>query len=277
MNDIKHGSFQGTSWSKEGTGSPLILVHGLGMNRQMWQWQMDSLTPYFSVICYDLLGHGESVNPEIPCHLSQFSGQLLALMEGLNLESCALVGFSLGGLIVQNFVLNHPEKVNALVMLNTAHGRTKSERKAVLARVQQAGEHGPASTVEAALERWFSTDFSVKNPEMLDKIRCWITANDREIYPEIYRLLAECDEPMKDSISAIRCPTLVMTGEDDHGNSPEMSQRMAALIPDAHAVILPGLRHMGLAENSQAVNSQLVSFFQEVLKSTNEFKKKDPK
>ena len=91
-------------------------------------------------------------------------------------------------------------------------------------------------------------------------------SNDKEIYPEIYRLLAECDEPLTDSISAIRCPTLVMTGEDDHGNSPEMTQRMAALIPDAHAVILPGLRHMGLAENSQAVNSQLVSFFQKVLK-----------
>jgi len=45
-----------------------------------------------------------------------------------------------------------------------------------------------------------------------------------------------------------------------------MTQRMAALIPGAHAVILPGLRHIGLAENSQAVNSQLVSFFQEVLK-----------
>jgi pimeloyl-ACP methyl ester carboxylesterase len=120
--------------------------------------------------------------------------------------------------------------------------------------------------VEAALERWFSADFSAKNPEILDKIRCWIMANDKEIYPEIYRLLAECDEPLTDSISAIRCPTLVMTGEDDHGNSPEMTQRMAALIPDARAVILPGLRHMGLAENPQAVNSQLVSFFQEVLK-----------
>ena len=187
-------------------------------------------------------------------------------MEGLNLENCALVGFSLGGLIVQDFTLNHPEKVNALVMLNTAHGRTKSERNAVLARVQQAGEHGPASTVEAALERWFSVDFSAKNPEILKKIRCWIMANDKEIYPEIYRLLAECDEPLTDAISAIHCPTLVMTGEDDHGNSPEMTQRMAALIRDARAVILPGLRHMGLAENPQAVNSQLVSFFQEVLK-----------
>ena len=266
MNGIEHGSFQGTSWSKEGSGSPVILVHGLGMNRQMWQWQIESLSPYFSVIYYDLLGHGESVNPEIPCQLSQFSSQLLTLMDGLNLECCALVGFSLGGLIVQDFALNHPEKVNSLVILNSAHGRTKSERKEVLGRDQQAEEYGPASTVEAALERWFSTDFSAKNPDILNKIRSWIMANDKDIYPEIYRLLAECDETLKDSISAIRCPTLVMTGENDRGNSPEMSQRMAALIPNARAKIIPALRHMGLAENPQAFNSQLVSFFKKVLK-----------
>jgi len=88
-------------------------------------------------------------------------------------------------------------------------------------------------------------------------------ANDKEIYPEIYRVLAESDEQLKDAIRDIRCPTLVMTGEDDHGNSPEMTKRMAKLIPDARAVILPGLRHMGLAENPQAVNSSLVSFLQE--------------
>ena len=266
MNDIEHGSFQGTSWSKEGSGSPVILVHGLGINRQMWQWQIESLSPNFSVIYYDLLGHGESVNPEIPCQLSQFSSQLLTLMDGLNLECCALVGFSLGGLIVQEFALNHPEKVNTLVLLNTAHGRTKSERKEVLSRVQQAEEHGPASTVEAALERWFSIEFSANNPEIMDKMRSWIKANDKYIYPKIYRLLAECDESLKDSISDIRCPTLVMTGEDDRGNSPEMSHRMAALIPNARAEIIPGLKHMGLVENPEAFNSRIVSFFQEVFR-----------
>jgi len=263
MNKIEQGTLQGTSWSKEGVGPPVILVHGLGLNRQMWQWQMDSLTPHFSVICYDLLGHGESDNPEIPCQLRQFTEQLVVLMEGLNLERCALVGFSLGGLIVQDFALNHPEKVSALAILNTAHGRTEAERKAILKRVHQAVVHGPASTVEAALQRWFSADFASRQPEILEKIQGWIMANDKEIYPEIYRLLAECDEQLKDAIINIRCPTLVMTGEDDHGNSPEMTKRMAKLIPEARAVILPGLRHMGLAENPQAVNSSLVSFLQE--------------
>ena len=265
MKKIEQGTLQGTSWSKEGSGPPVILVHGLGLNRQMWQWQKGSLTPHFSVICYDLLGHGESANPEIPCQLEQFTEQLLSLMEDHKLERCTLVGFSLGGLIVQDFALNHPEKVSALAILNTAHGRTETERNAILARVLQARENGPSSTVEAALQRWFSPDFASRQPEILEKVKGWIVANDKEIYPEIYCLLAECDEPLTDTIRAISCPTLIMTGEDDHGNSPEMTKRMAALIPDSRAEILPGLRHMGLAENPQAVNSRLLSFLQEVL------------
>ena len=76
MKIIEQSTLQGTFWKKEGHGTPLILVHGLGMNHQMWQWQMVSLAAHFSVICYDLLGHGESVKPDIPCQLSQFSGQL---------------------------------------------------------------------------------------------------------------------------------------------------------------------------------------------------------
>ena len=264
MNGIEHGSFQGTSWSKEGSGPPLILVHGLGMNRQMWQWQMESLSNHFTVIYYDLLGHGKSINPKIPCQLSQFTRQLLTLMDGLNLECCTLIGFSLGGLIVQDFALNHPKKVNTLVILNTAHARTRIERNEVLVRVQQAEEFGPASTLEAALKRWFNTDFSSKNAEIMDKIRSWVMANDKDIYHEIYRLLAESDETLKDSISAIRCPTLVMTGEDDFGNSPKMTQRIAKLIPDARAEIISGLKHMGLVENPEAFSSRLISFFQEV-------------
>tara|TARA_Y100001970_G_C14164949_1_gene820725 strand:- start:1068 stop:1658 length:591 start_codon:yes stop_codon:yes gene_type:complete len=195
-------------------------------------------------------------------------------MDELNLDCCTLVGFSLGGLIVQDFALNHPERVNTLVILNTAHARTRIERNEVLVRVQQAKEYGPASTVEDALERWFNNNFSSKNPEIIDKIRSWVMSNDKDIYHEIYRLLVECDEPLKDSISSIRCPTLVMTGEDDRGNSPEMTKRIAKLIPDARAEIIKGLRHMGLVENPEAFNSRLTSFFQEVFSEQNSSRRK---
>jgi pimeloyl-ACP methyl ester carboxylesterase len=80
------------------------------------------------------------------------------------------------------------------------------------------------------------------------------------VYPSIYRLLAEGDAPLVEPISRIHCPTLVMTAEDDKGNSPDMARRMALRIPGARLTVLPGLRHMALVENPSAVNSELLRF-----------------
>ena len=258
------GKIKGTAYEAGGDGPPgvpaVVLVHGLGMARQMWDWQWEALTGRFQVVRYDLLGHGESIKPKQPYALAHFVGQLEELLDGLGLEVCALVGFSLGGMIVRAFALAHPGRVSALAILNSAHDRTEAERAAVLLRVEQSARDGPRATVAAALERWFTADFGARHPEVLERVRRWILANDREVYPLIYRVLAEGDEELARSIAAIRCPTLVLTGGEDHGNSPDMSRRMAALIPGARAEIIPGLRHMGLAEDPEAFNSRLVPF-----------------
>ncbi|MCZ6463033.1 MAG: alpha/beta fold hydrolase [Proteobacteria bacterium] len=150
--------------------------------------------------------------------------------------------------------------MSALAILNSAHDRTEAQRAAVLLRVEQSARDGPRATVAAALERWFTADYAARHPEVLERVRRWILANDRQVYPLIYRVLAEGDEELARSISGIRCPTLVLTGGEDHGNSPDMSRRMAALIPGARAEIIPGLRHMGLVEDPEAFNSRLVPF-----------------
>ena len=96
-------------------------------------------------------------------------------------------------------------------------------------------------------------------------MREWVMANDAKVYPAIYRVLAEGDSELTDSIAAIRCPTLVLTGGEDHGNSPEMAERMAALIPGARVEIVPGLKHMGLIERPDAFNEMLLAFLEEAL------------
>lgn len=255
----------GTAFSVSGEGPPLILVHGLGLNRQMWQWQQAALATRYTVITYDLLGHGQSAKPAGSYTMQQMTDQICALMDHLLLERCALAGFSLGGLIVQAFTVAHPQRVSALVILNAAHGRSEQERAALMGRVQQVREQGPASTVDAALQRWFSADFATHSPEVLAQVRDWVLANDPEVYPEVYHLLARADIGLENAIAAIKCPTLVMTGEQDHGNSPAMSRRIAALIAGARLEILPGLRHMALAEDPARVNEILLGFLNEAL------------
>lgn len=258
--------WNGTTYAASGDGPPVILVHGLGMNRNMWQWQEPALSRRFRVIRYDLFGQGDSDRPAGPYAMERMVGQVVDLADHLGLDRFGLVGFSLGGLIVQATALAHPDRVAALVILNAAHDRTPAEREAVLKRVEQSAREGPRATIDAAINRWFTPDFAANHPDVIERVRTWILANDPEVYPHVYRLLATADAPLAQAIAAIRCPTLVMTGVDDVGNSPAMAKRMGDLIPGSRVVIAQGLRHMGLAENPDAFNAEIVAFLGHALK-----------
>ena len=254
-----------TAWELEGSGPAVALIHGFGLNRRMWQWQLPALTPYFRVLTYDLLGHSESASPEGTPDLAMFSGQLLRLMDRCGVERAAVVGFSLGGMIARRFALEHPDRLSALAILHSPHDRTPAEREAVRERVRHTQAHGPSANVDSALERWFTPAFRAADPGLIALIRRWITSNDPGDFSRIYPVLAEGDVEIARGLERIACPTLVMTGEDDPGNTPAMSRAMAGLIPGARLVILPGLRHMALAESPAAVNEPLCAFLREVL------------
>ena len=254
-----------TAWEQHGSGPPVVLIHGFGLNRAMWQWQLPALTPHFSVLTYDLLGHGESAPPAGTPDLTMFSAQLLRLMDRCGIERAAVVGFSLGGMIARRFALDHPGRLSALAILNSPHDRSAAQREAVRARVRQTQAQGPSANVEPALERWFTPEFRTKSPKIIALVRAWITSNDPAVYPQIYRVLAEGDAEIAEGLERIACPTLVMTGADDPGNTPAMARAMARLIPGASLVILPGLRHMALAEAPAAVGAPLSVFLRDAL------------
>ena len=254
-----------TAWELHGSGPAVALIHGFGLERGMWQWQLPVLAPHFSVLTYDLLGHGGSAPPEGTPDLAMFSGQLLRLMDRCGIARAAVVGFSLGGMIARRFALDHPDRLSALAILHSAHDRTPAEREAVRERVRHTRRYGPSANVDSALERWFTPAFRAGAPERIALIRRWITRNDPAVFSRIYEVLAEGDAGIVRGLERIACPTLVMTGEDDPGNTPAMSRAMAGVIPGARLVVLPGVRHMALAESPAAVNAPLSSFLREAL------------
>ena len=99
----------------------------------------------------------------------------------------------------------------------------------------------------------------------MDLVRGWVLANDPQIYPAIYNVLATGLEEILHPDPPIRCPALVVTGDEDHGNGPEMAHAIAAEIDGAETVILPGLRHMALAEDPDAMNAPLAAFLARAL------------
>ena len=110
--------FDDTALTVAGDGAPVVLVHGMGLNRYMWDGQMLPLTARFRVVTYDLLGHGRSDVRPGPYAMDDFVLQLARLLDRLEIKRCGLVGFSLGGLIVQAFTLAHAGRVDALAILS---------------------------------------------------------------------------------------------------------------------------------------------------------------
>ena len=256
----------GTAMQRHGPrGAPtVILIHGLGLNREVWQWTLPALSDGYDVITYDLLGHGQSSAPPPAPTLSDFSAQLLRLMDETGIDHAAIVGFSLGGMIARRFAMDHRDRCTALAILHSPHRRTAEAQAAIKARVAQAEGQGPGATVEAALVRWFTDDFRAANPDMMDLVRGWVTANDPNVYPSIYNVLATGVDEITDPAMRLDIPTLVITGDEDYGNGPEMTRATAAGIDGGEALILPGLRHMALAEDPASTNEPLRAFLDRV-------------
>ena len=257
----------GTAYEMSGPdGAPaVILIHGLGLTRAVWQWMAPVLSAQFRVITYDLAGHGESAAPDGQPDLRTLSRQLSRLLDHLGIARAAVIGFSLGGMVARRFAQDHPDRTAALVILHSPHRRTPQAQAAIIARVAQAETAGPAATGEAALVRWFTDPCRAARPELMDLVRGWVLANDPVVYPRLYRILAEGIDEIVAPSPPIACPALVLTGDEDYGNGPEMSAAIAAEIAGARLLILKGLRHMALAEDPAAVNGPVAGFLAEVL------------
>ena len=252
----------GTSFEVHGSaGRTIVLVHGLGLNKAMWQWQVPDLkVAGWQVVTYDLFGHGESAAPPQLPSLTLFSGQLAVLMDHLGITEAVVAGFSLGGMIARRFAMDHPARTTALVILHSAHLRDQAAHDAIQARVHQARKDGPGATVEAAIERWFTAPFRKAHPGIMDLVRQWVLTNDKDIYPSIYQVLVDGVTELAAPEPPVTCPALVMTGDEDYGNSVEMSRAIAAEIPGSETVILKGLRHMAMVEAPERFNAPLLQF-----------------
>jgi pimeloyl-ACP methyl ester carboxylesterase len=106
----------------QGEGFPVILIHGYGSKKETWIAQTEPLSKKFKVITMDNRGAGKSDRPNYPYTMDMYVEDIRGLMENLNINKAHLIGWSLGGMITQNFVLKYPDRVNKLVLINTFPG-----------------------------------------------------------------------------------------------------------------------------------------------------------
>lgn len=242
----------------EGRGRRVTLLHGVGSHLQAWDGVATSLRDRFTLLRYDLRGHGKSGKPPGPYNLDDYVADLAALLDAQPVDRTTLVGFSFGGMIAPAFTVRHPERVRALGIVSAVAGRTPEQRAAVVKRADELGRGGASMTVGAAIERWFTPEFRAQNPDIIERQIQRVLGNDPGGYAAAYRVFAESD--LIDDLGKISCPTLVMTGDHDTGSTPTMAMAIHERIAGSRLVILPRYRHSLLIEATSDVLRELRAF-----------------
>ena len=246
------------AWREDGRGEPVLMLHGVGSAMESYDAIVEKIQHRFRVLRYDLRGHGASGKPDGPYSLEDYVNDAVAIMQARGIERAHVVGFSFGGMIAQALAVAHPEVVTALVLISSVAARTEEESKRMRTRLEQLESGGAQSTVEAALERWFTPAFRAAHPEVIEQRIALAMNNDPKGYAAAYRVFATSD--MDEELAGIRARTLVMTGEDDVGSSPRMARLIHERAKDSQLEILAGLRHNVLAEAPDLIASHLLRF-----------------
>ncbi|QZY51022.1 alpha/beta fold hydrolase [Leucobacter tenebrionis] len=239
---------------------PIVLLHGVGLDRSMWQPLAARLEAAGRpCVVLDLPGHGGQPPLRRAQTLASLAADVVArLPEG----RAHLVGFSLGALIAQHIARFSPERVATLTSVNSVCRRTPEEAERVEARLATAGDDFTRG-VEASIERWFPAATTAVPQEIVERTRAALLANDVESYLHAYTVFARGDHEIGPELGRIAAPSLAITGELDPGSTPEMSRRLAAAIPDCRVVIVPNTRHMMPVEDTPALAAAITAFIAE--------------
>ena len=243
--------------------TPVVFVHGVGLDHTMWD-DVVSLLPDFRVVCYDMIGHGVAAASEGPYRLADFVDQLDVLAETDGLAQFDLVGFSMGALVALGYAAAHPGRVRRMVLLNSVYDRTLAEREAVIERVADVRTGGYADSIEQAVERWFSPQFTAAHAEVVHAVRDRLHRNDPRAYADAYEVFATADAELVHLAPCIHVPTLVVTGSDDTRSTPAMTLLLADALPAGAAHVIPGARHLTPLECPQTVAALIESLLSEV-------------
>ncbi len=256
-------------YREKGQGFPVVLVHGFTGNSRNWALTVPVLTRQFRTISVDLRGHGHSAKPvrQEDYTLEAMADDVYALLQHLGVRECYLAGHSMGGMVSQHIVLDHPELVRALVLVDTAaeipQGLLQKERRAERERLAEiAREKGMEAVFEEQLRVNPLRERIEANPEFLRTWREQFLLTSREAYMFGAHGMAT-RRSLLSELHRVTTPTLVICGENDEPFL-DASRKMHAAIPDSRLEMIEGAGHSPQIETPAAFNTVITEFLAKV-------------
>lgn len=246
------------AWRERGDGDPVIFLHGLGGTRKSWGPQLRELSTSLRCIAWDMPGYGASA-PLEPLTYRGIADALVAWLDTLELDKADLVGLSFGGMHALHAAINHPDRVNRMVLADTSpafgmDGTTEADwKRARLDPIERGGRPGDAA--DAIISSIIAIDL---DPE----IRRETIEAFRDISPRGFRAAVEClpSNDVRSELASIPHESLVIVGEFDRETPVDYAKVLADGLAGARLEIIPGAGHLTPAETPSAFNELVVDF-----------------
>lgn len=247
-------------YSIEGSGEPLFLIHGIGASRATWKTALPLLTQHFTVVTYDLRGHGASPLPDGAFGLDDLVDDLEELRQSVGCEAAHFAGHSLGGMIGPAYAYRYPDRVDSVGLLSTAAFRTEADSAAVWGVVRAMEENGIPKVLETLSSRWFTDEFIASNPDIVSARLKQVVETNPDIFLNVFRIYAGTE--MEAWLHQVDAPCLVLTGENDGGCNPRLNKQIDAALTHSELVVLPDLKHSLMLEAGPLVAEHMIRFIE---------------
>jgi pimeloyl-ACP methyl ester carboxylesterase len=243
-----------------GKGPAVVLIHGGLVDSRLWDDQMQPLAKRFRVVRYDLRGFGRSAAATGSfSHLEDLRG----LLDFLRIEKASLVGLSLGGIIAADFALEHPGRVERMVLVGAGLRGDRQPPPADAAKAAEALDRGAEAFADATMARGLYKAVRPGTPAytrlrrmLLDNFEAPATRRAGSVeYPV---------PPTAERLVRIKAPTLVVIGGEDAPNLKNIAGTLASQIPGAREVTIPGSSHHPPVEKPKELNRVLLDFLKAV-------------
>ncbi len=251
----------------EGEGDCLILIHGFSDNLSMWYNQIPEFSKRYRILSLDVRGHGKTEAPEGEFSMNLFAKDVRALLNGLHIEKACVLGYSMGGRIALQFALDYPEMVTGLVFANSGitgkdYQMPEEQMREMMERRQQMMEMFKTANMETIAdtmaERSMSPGIRDANPALFKKYKEIKMKNSPKYYTPIMQAMmtAAADPP---DLSRIKCPVLIIAGEQDGFMSLDIAEYMKKTIRQASLKVFP-TGHASALEAPNDFNQAVLDF-----------------
>jgi pimeloyl-ACP methyl ester carboxylesterase len=252
---------QGTKiyWDEQGTGTPVLLIMGLGYPSAMWHRTRPALSEFYRTIALDNRGVGQSDVPPGPYSIALMASDAAAVLDAAGIPSVHVFGVSMGGMIAQEFALQYPARVQSLILGCTAAGGPSAKRAepAAIEMLKASSRMSREQAAEAAIPFIYdaATPRSLINEDIAQR-RAW-PPNPAGYLAQLQAILAWESFSRLPQITA---PTLVIHGKADRLVPPGNGEMIAARIPGAQLVLLEGASHLFSTDQPEASEGAILEF-----------------